>query len=67
MGVQLEIWARVFNAVLIKYIVQTYKTETLLGLQAYAPPGTKTQKPSGKNGNVLPNQMQAHEPLGVIG
>ncbi len=44
-----------------------HKPETLLGLQACAPPGTKTQKPSGKNGNVLPNQMQAHEPLGIKG
>ena len=67
MGVQLELWARVFNAVIIKYIFQTNNPDTLLGLQACAPPGTKTQKPSGKNGNVLPNQMQAHEPLGVKG
>ena len=31
------------------------------------PPDTKTQKPSGENGNVFPNQMQAHQPLGVGG
>ena len=63
----LELWARVFNAVIIKYIFQTNNPDTLLGLQACAPPGTKTQKPSGKSGSVLPNQMKAHETLGVKG
>ena len=39
-----------------------------LRLITFVPPrDTKTQKPSGKIGNVFPNQMKAHQPLEVRG
>ena len=44
------------------------KAESPLRLENFVPPpDMKTQKPSGKNGNVFPNQMQVHQPLGVRG
>ena len=36
------------------------KVNTTQAIKLVQPPDTKTQKPSGKNGNVFPNQMQAH-------
>ena len=36
------------------------KVNTTQAIKLVQPPDTKTQKLSGKNGNVFPNQMQAH-------
>ena len=40
-----------------RYKAQIRTTQAIKHVQ---PPDTKTQKPSGKDRNVFPNQMQAH-------